>query len=253
MIKWRCFLPLLLCSSVLSGQTKPDFSGVFFRTGVTDSSGVQEDSERQMLVGHFAVSMVGKRVEPTLSLGTLVLASLLPDLLWCVFLLTGIERVQIQPGRGAAKYLALAVVPWSHSLLMVAAWASLFAAAYYLLREVPRGAWVLFGAVVSHWLLDVVSNKDMPLAPGMSARFGLGIWGSVPATLILEGGFWVLGIILYVRATTPKNRAGVFAFWAVIALLTLAWYNNITGPPPPNGLVMGISSLIFFSLLVTWA
>lgn len=32
MIKWRCFLPLLLCSSALFGQGRPDFSGVFFRT-----------------------------------------------------------------------------------------------------------------------------------------------------------------------------------------------------------------------------
>lgn len=34
-----------------------------------------------MLVGHFAVAFVGKRVEPELSLGTLVLASMLPDII----------------------------------------------------------------------------------------------------------------------------------------------------------------------------
>ena len=31
------------------------------------------------------------------------------------------------------------------------------------------------------------------------------------------------------------------------------WYNNITGPPPPSVKVAGISSLIYFSLVVAWA
>ncbi|HWO01891.1 MAG TPA: hypothetical protein VNS63_21745, partial [Blastocatellia bacterium] len=119
-------------------------------------------------------------------------------------------------------------------------------------RRYPRGAWVLFAAVLSHWLLDFVSFKN-PVAPGVHQEFGLGLWYSVPATLIVEGGFWLLAIVVYVRATHPKNRVGIFAFWIVIALLTLAWYNNITGPPPPSTLAAGIFGLIFFSLSVAWA
>jgi len=206
-----------------------------------------------MLVGHIAASFVGKRVAPKVSLGTLVVASLLPDLLWCVFLLAGIEHVRLQPARGAAHYLILADVPWSHSLLIDAAWAALFAAAYFLLRRYPRGSWVLFAAVLSHWLLDIVTDKDIPLAPGLNRRVGLDLWSSIPGTLIVEGGLWLAGIILYVRATHPRKRAGLYAFWSVAALLTLAWYNNITGPPPPSVFAMGISSLIFFSLTVAWA
>ena len=38
-----------------------------------------------MLVGHFAVAFVGKLVEPKPSLGTLVLAAMLPDILWPIF------------------------------------------------------------------------------------------------------------------------------------------------------------------------
>ena len=34
-----------------------------------------------MFVGHFAVAFVGKRVEPKIFLGTLLLAAMLPDLL----------------------------------------------------------------------------------------------------------------------------------------------------------------------------
>jgi hypothetical protein len=45
-------------------------------------------------------------------------------------------------------------------------WAGLLAA-YFLKRRSPRGAWVILGAVLSHWLLDWISHRpDMPLAPG---------------------------------------------------------------------------------------
>ncbi len=207
-----------------------------------------------MLVGHFAVGFVAKRVEPKLSLGTLVLAAMLADFLWGIFLLAGLEHVEFKPGMGAANYIAAFDVAWSHSLLMDAIWAALFAGAYLLRRRYPRGAWVIFMAVLSHWLLDFVAHKaDMPLAPGRPGRFGLGLWTSIPATLIVEGGFWLLAIILYVRATHAKKRLGVYAFWIVIAFLTLAWYNNIAGPPPPNPHTAPIVSLIFFSLVVAWA
>lgn len=205
-----------------------------------------------MLVGHFAVGLLAKRVEPKLSLGTLVLAAMLADFLWVIFLIAGIEHVQFKRGMGAANYIASFDVPFSHSLLMDAIWGALFATAYFLRRSYPRGAWVLFAVVLSHWLLDFVSFKNS-LAPGVHQEFGLGLWYSIPATLIVEGAFWLLAIIVYARFTHPKNRAGVFAFWIVIVVLTFAWYNNITGAPPPSVLAAGISSLIFFSLVAAWA
>ena len=52
-----------------------------------------------MHVGHFAAGLIGKPLEPKLSAGTLVLASMLADLLWCVFTLAGIEEVRFGPGR----------------------------------------------------------------------------------------------------------------------------------------------------------
>jgi hypothetical protein len=131
-------------------------------------------------------------------------------------------------------------------------WAGVFAAAYFLRRHYGRGAWVLIVAVLSHWLLDAVSLSE-PLAPGSSIHIGLGLWHSIPATVILEGGFWLLAVILYASATHPQRRVGVYAFWVVVVLLTLAWYNNITGPPPPGAVTAGISGLIFFSLVVAWA
>ncbi len=42
----------------------------------------------------------------------------------------------------------------ANRLLMDGLWAGLLAAAWFLKRRSPRGAWVIFEAVLSHWLLD---------------------------------------------------------------------------------------------------
>lgn len=119
-------------------------------------------------MGHFAVGLVAKRMAPKISLGTGVLASMAADLLGCIFLIAGIEHVHIKPGMGAANYFDASDIPMSHSLGMDVIWAAVFAAVYSLWRNYSRGAWVLFVAVVSHWLLDFVSHRpDMPLAPGV--------------------------------------------------------------------------------------
>jgi membrane-bound metal-dependent hydrolase YbcI (DUF457 family) len=206
-----------------------------------------------MFVGHLAVGFVAKRAAPEVSVGTGILASMFPDFLWTIFLIAGIEHVQFKPGMGAANYVASSDIGWSHSLLMNAVWSGLFAAAWFIGRRHARAAWVLFAAGLSHWLLDFIAHRpDMALTPWAHRYFGLGLWTSIPATLIVEGGFWLAAIVLFLRATRPKNRWGIYVFWSVAALLTLAWYSNLTGPPPPGALAAGISALILFSLIVAW-
>lgn len=207
-----------------------------------------------MLVGHFAVGLVGKRVAPSVSLGTLVFAAMLADLLWCIFMIAGVEHVEFRPAMGAGNYFAASNIAYSHSLLMDAVWAALLAAAYFLRRRSPRGAWILFAVVISHWILDWIAHRpDMPLAPGTRTFFGLGLWTSIPATIVIEGGFWLAAVILYARAFRPKGRARIFAFWTVVAILTLVWYGNISGPPPRDPHSAPYASLILFSLAVAWA
>jgi hypothetical protein len=207
-----------------------------------------------MLVGHIAVGLAAKRVAPRVSLGTTVLAALLPDLLWCIFLLVGIEHVELKPGRGAVNYLAASDIAFSHSLLMGVVWGALLAGVYFFARHYARGAWILFAVVMSHWLLDFVSHRpDMALAPGVQQCFGLGLWNSVAATVAVEGGMWLVAIIMYVHVTRAKSRTGIYAFWIIVAFLTLAWYGNIAGPPPHSTRAMAASSLIFFSGIVAWA
>ena len=51
-----------------------------------------------MFLGHIGVALAAKKVAPRTSLGTLVLAAQLADLLWPIFLLLGWEQVRIAPG-----------------------------------------------------------------------------------------------------------------------------------------------------------
>jgi hypothetical protein len=186
-----------------------------------------------MLVGHFAVAFVGKRIETRLSLGTLTLASMFADILWPIFSIAGIEYVSSKPGDERNNVFDMAI---SHSLATDAIWATLFVGIYslwrhYRFREHYARAWfILFVTVLSHWFLDSASHKHA-LAPGSRIYYGLGLWNHYYTTILVEGGFWLLAIILYVRATRPKYRAGAYAFWPVVAFLTYVWVANIRRGP----------------------
>jgi len=182
-------------------------------------------------------------------------AALLADLIGFVLILLGIEHWTLKPGGSGVNAVDLDSIAWSHGLVPDLLWAGVLAGAYFLWRHQVRAAWILFAAILSHWILDFVSHKpDMPLAPGISARYGLGLWTSLPATLLIEGGLWLAALVVYVRATRASNRAGIYAFWPVIAFMTLAWISNFTAPPAAGSMTTAaVAALTFFTLLVAWA
>jgi hypothetical protein len=208
-----------------------------------------------VLVGHFAVGLAAKRIEPTLLLGTVVFAAMLADVLAFTLVAAGIEHFRVAADVQRNRLIGENII-YSHSLLMDILWGALLAGAYFLWRRNARGAWILLGAVVSHWVLDVVSHRpDMWLGPGIPGVFGLGLWNSIPATLVVEGGMWLLAIILYVRPTRANKRAGIYAFWSGVVLLTLAWLSNISAPPSSGGgaVSAALTSLVFFACAIGWA
>jgi len=143
-----------------------------------------------MFVGHFAIGLGAKHWAPKTSIGTLMFAALLADLLVFVFVAVGIEHIRIRPGINHVNALDLYDFAWSHSLVMDVVWAALLAAAYSLTRRYGRGAWVLFAGVLSHWDLDWPSHRpDMPLAPGFHRYYGLGLYNSPLGLLIVKADF----------------------------------------------------------------
>jgi hypothetical protein len=188
-----------------------------------------------MFLGHFAVGFASKSLAPRVSLGTLFLAAQLIDLIWPTLLLLGIERVQIEPGITRVTPLDFEHYPISHSLVAVAGWAAAFALVYCGLRRNTRGVLVIGALVVSHWLLDaIVHRPDLPLYPGGAVLVGLGVWASLPGTLILELGLLALGTWLYLRATSAIDAVGKWSFWALVAFLCAIYLANVFGEPPPD-------------------
>ena len=207
-----------------------------------------------MFVGHFAVAFAAKRVAPTVSLGTWFVACELVDLLWPVFLLLGIESVRIAPGTTAFTPLDFDHYPWTHSLVMCAAWAFAMGALFW-----PRhraAAAIIALVVLSHWFLDaIVHRPDLPLAPGSDVKIGFGLWNSVPATLVAELALFAAGVGTYLAGSQPTDRIGRYGLWAIVVLLLVAYVSAAFGPPPPGVAAIawvGIAGGVVFGALGYW-
>src|SRR3954463_4882241 len=85
-----------------------------------------------MIIGHYAVGFAAKRFAPRASLGVLMAAPLLLDLLWTVFITLRWGRVTISPDDSGFSPLAFLSYPYTHSLAMAALWATVFSLLYFL-------------------------------------------------------------------------------------------------------------------------
>ncbi len=205
-----------------------------------------------MFLGHYALGLAAKRVEPRLSLPVLLAAPQVLDLLWPVVVLAGIEHVEVAPGDTAFTPLRFVSYPWSHSLVMAIVWGVAFGAIVRARGASARAAGIVAALVVSHWVLDVASHRpDMPVWPGGGPLLGLGLWRSVPATLVVELGMYAAGVALYARATRSKDRTGTWAYVGLVGFLLAAYVANLLGPPPPSATAVAASALALW-LIPLW-
>jgi hypothetical protein len=211
-----------------------------------------EESEG-MFIGHFAVGFASKRYAPQTSLGTLIAAAVLLDLLWPMFILLGLEQVRIASGDTAFTPLEFVSYPISHSLATAVGWATLFALLYYVFRHYGRGAVLVWIAVVSHWVFDFVSHRaDMPLYPN-GPRVGLGLWNSILGTMLVEASMFAVTIWMYVRVTRANDRIGKWGLWSFVLAVGILYVANIFSPPPPGVKPMVITAIILSWLIIFWA
>ena len=208
-----------------------------------------------MFIGHFAAGFGAKRWAPRVSLGWLILASLLLDVLWPFYSLAGIERFSIQAGGAPFHNLVFESYPWSHSLLMAVVYGVILAALYRWRTGDARGANVLGVLVVSHWFFDwITHDPDLPLWPG-GPTTGLGLWRSTAGTVAVESLVFVAGVWLYRGATRSKDRLGSVALWAFLVLIVLLYAISIVGPPPPLGAerLVSLTAMTFLIVLpIAW-
>src|SRR4051794_35208641 len=175
-----------------------------------------------MFIGHFALAFALKRAAPKTNLGWLIASVEFLDLIWPILVLVGVERVQVEPGNTVFTPLNFVSYPYSHSLIAAIIWSILFGGVYYAISKYRTGALVVAGGVLSHWFLDLIVHRpDLPLYPGGGEKFGLGMWNSFAATMIVETVMFVVGVWLYVSMTRPVDAIGRWALALFILFLVV--------------------------------
>ena len=203
-----------------------------------------------MFLGHFALAMSAKKIAPKTSLGTLVLSAQFADCLWPVLLLLGFEQVRIVPGITRVTPLDFISYPISHSLLLQLGWGFLLGGTYFFWRRDLRTALVVVALLPTPCVLDYLAHRpDMPLYPG-GPKVGLGMWNSLPLTVLVELGLFLIGLLVYLSATRSKGRMS-YGLWSFALFLTVLYAASLLGPPPPNVRMVALSALALW-LTVPW-
>jgi membrane-bound metal-dependent hydrolase YbcI (DUF457 family) len=161
--------------------------------------------------------------------------------------------VRIDPGNTAFTPLDFVSYPYSHSLLMLLLWGAVLGFVYRTTTGQNGSTFAILALlVVSHWVLDFVTHRpDMPLYPG-GPKIGLGLWNSVPATVVVEVAMYAVGVWIYMRSTRPSDGVGRWAMAGLAVFLFAAYFANLAGGPPPSVQVLWISALVATAILLIW-
>lgn len=206
-----------------------------------------------MFIGHYAVGIASKKLAPGASLGVLIAAPILLDLLWPTLLLLKLEHVAIIPSNNPFLRFDFISYPISHGLIAAIGWATLFASLYLGFTRQVRSAMVIWFGVLSHWLLDfIVHRRDLPLYAG-GRLVGLGLWNYRAVTIAVELVIFAGAILIYLLQTKARDKIGTWAFWLFVVLLLVAYGLVAFGPPPsPSAKAIAIGALATV-LLIPWA
>jgi hypothetical protein len=206
-----------------------------------------------MFIGHYGAAYAAKAVAPKAPLAAYFLAVQALDVLFSVFVLSGIEHMEIVHKYTSYNPYRLYDMPITHSLVGSLGWAVAVAIVAMLVRLPRRESMWLGLAVFSHFLLDLpVHTPDLSIAGNDTAKLGLGLWNNVPLVIALELLILVGGWVLFSRskrsdATFPKQRNRIFL--GVLALLTIV---TPFMPDPASPAVFAVQALVLYCVLA-WA
>ena len=194
-----------------------------------------------MGIGHIAVALGASRAAPRLNLGWLVFAAVLADFLLGIFAALGLEHAAI-PTDYAHKHYLLFTFPYSHGLLALLVWATIFG--FLVSRTFGLASsqvWLVAGLVVlSHFLLDgLVHVAGLPLVGENSPKLGLALWNNMPVELALETLMTIVGLALYwkLAVSSPISRYGMAVF--IMLFTALTWSQlALTTPPKTQELIV---------------
>jgi uncharacterized membrane protein len=180
-----------------------------------------------MIVGHFAVGLILKRVDKSLPSGLLFIATQLSDIIFGFTSLVGIEKINIVPGINAATSIEYTFYPYSHSLLATLIWAALIALIFLIVPvksslSKSKTALVMATAVLSHFLLDfIVHNPDLDILGNGAYKIGLGLWNYTYVSYAVESLLLLAGLLVYLRSTKSSTLSGKYGMPALTIILLI--------------------------------
>jgi hypothetical protein len=206
-----------------------------------------------MFIGHYGVAYAAKAVAPKAPLAAYFLAVQALDVLFSVFVLSGVEHMEIVHQYTRYNPYRLYDMPITHSLVGSLGWAVAVGVVAVASRLPRRESLWLGLAVFSHFVLDLlVHTPDLSIAGNDTAKLGLGLWNNVPLVIGLELLTLVGGWLLFSRskrsdATFPKQRNRIFL--GILALVTIA---TPFMPDPASPAAFAIQALVLYGALA-WA
>lgn len=206
-----------------------------------------------MFIGHYGVAYAAKTVAPRVPLAAYFLAVQALDVLFSVFVLGGIEHMEIVHKYTSYNPYRLYDMPITHSLVGSLGWAVAIGIVAAILRSPRRESLWLGLAVFSHFILDLpVHTPDLSIAGNDTAMLGLGLWNNVPLVLGLELLILMGGWLLFTRsqradAMFPKQRNRIFV--GILALLTIV---TPFMPDPASPTAFAVQALVLYGALA-WA
>lgn len=204
-----------------------------------------------MFLGHYGLAFGAKKVAPRVSLPILFVAVEFVDILWPFLLLLDVEKVKIHPGFTEVTPFEFVHYPYTHSLVMGVVWGLICGGIYWLFQKDNRGALVVGLAVLSHWFLDfVVHVPDLPLTPFGATKVGMGLWHSLPLTILTEAIIFIAGVWIYVKNTRAVNGKGKWGLVALVVFFVIAELFNMFGPPPEDSIPALLGSFVVLQAIV---
>ena len=203
-----------------------------------------------MFVGHYGAAFLAKRAEPRAPLWVLLLAVMWVDVMWAIFILTGLERARVDPSLPGFP-VDLEHMPYTHSLVATFAWAGL---GFVLARRAvgwPLGVAVaIAAAVASHWFHDLpVHRPDLPLV-WEGPKLGLGLWNYPVPELALEIAWLLATVLVLVRSRAVDDTTRTRIWRLALALVALQAVTAVS-PIPPGITPLAATALLSF-LAIPW-